>query len=198
MLRDASGELRLFASEEALLSMTGAASKDEFLEQLSSDTLPRRRISGRVHRSLKTLHRGTSEEKEVVNLTFLAAAPMFIVPGDGKEAYNRYQDSTAFADSGGTLPRMLSQVQTSSDGCGLRVTHLDGQKSVEVTGGILSLLQVTAACKPVQHGVTALQFSNVVDLVGKARSVAARPNQAVADQKLTCFRGIRRQSNTLY
>ena len=160
--------------------MTGAASKDEFLEQLSSDTLPRRRISGRIHRSLKTLHRGTSEEKEVVNLTLLAAAPMFIVPGDGKEAYNRYQDSAAFADSGGILPTMLSQIQTSSDGCGLRVTDLDGQKSVEVTGGILSLLQVTAACKPVQqHGVTSLQFSNVVDLVGKARGVAARPNQAV-------------------
>ena len=74
-LRDCSGSVTLFAAEEALLGMTKCNSKEEFLELLDQDALPRSRVCGRVHRSVKT-----EASKTYVNVVLMEAVPVFCVP----------------------------------------------------------------------------------------------------------------------
>ena len=70
-LRDASGELVLYATQAALLGMTNLSTKEEFLQCVESNSLERCRIVGRVHRSVQEQH---------INVNLIEAAPMFLVP----------------------------------------------------------------------------------------------------------------------
>lgn len=72
-LRDCSGSVSLFTAEEALLGMTKCSSKEEYLELLNQDALPRHRVCGRVHPSVKM-----EASKTYVNVVLMEAVPVFL------------------------------------------------------------------------------------------------------------------------
>ena len=91
-LKDASGQVTLFASEEALLQMTHCHDKDEFMKAFEQDVLPRHRIQGRVHRSIKV-----EQSRTYVNMVLMEAASMFTIPPEiGVDAAERYRSCLFF------------------------------------------------------------------------------------------------------
>ena len=86
-LKDASGQVTLFASEEALLQMTHCHDKDEFMKAFKQDVLPRHRIHGRVHRSIKV-----EQSRTYANMVLMEAASMFTIPPEiGVDAAERHR-----------------------------------------------------------------------------------------------------------
>lgn len=86
-LRDCSGECVLYASENALLKMTSSDDKKHFLKLLEADSLPMRRISGRVRRTKRSMDGGQA----YINVTLVDATPTFTVSKlAGEDCSTRY------------------------------------------------------------------------------------------------------------
>lgn len=132
VLRDPSGEARLFAPEEALLGLTSCNDRDEFLKLFKEDALTKKRAQCRVHRSLRDGY---------ANLHMLQGVPIFTLSTPAQKMWlgssdyvaprsisvlfcpadmPRYEDA-AFSDASSCVPATLSSLSPNSFGGGLKI-----------------------------------------------------------------------------
>ena len=132
VLRDPSGEARLFASEEALLGLTSCNDRDEFLKLFKEDALTKKRAQCRVHRSLRD---------GFTNLHMLQGVPIFTLSTPAQKLWlgssdyvaprsicvlfcpadmPGYEDA-AFSDASSCVPATLSSLSPNSCGGGLKI-----------------------------------------------------------------------------
>ncbi|CAL1161994.1 unnamed protein product, partial [Cladocopium goreaui] len=108
VLRDPSGEARLFAPEEALLGLTSCNDRDEFLKLFKEDALTKKRAQCRVHRSLRDGY---------ANLHMLQGVPIFTLSTPAQKMY----EDAAFSDASSCVPATLSSLSPNSCGGGLKI-----------------------------------------------------------------------------
>ena len=74
-MTDASGQYSSFATEKALLGMSGLQ-KEKFVEACKDGSLHLHRCNIRVSRTLRTVHNGTPSQTDYVNLVLEDASPL--------------------------------------------------------------------------------------------------------------------------
>ena len=164
LLTDASGQYSVFATEKALLGMSGLQ-KDKFIEACKDGSLHLHRSSIRVSRSLRTVHNGTSSQKDYVNLVLEDASPQFLCSIDTSDP-SKYGDSATFADAAAILPATLKTLRCDDDGGISVILEAALPRTAEALGGVSLLLRATCAQEPDNNGNNALlRYKGMVDVM---------------------------------
>ena len=169
-LIDCSGQVTLFATEKALLALSDCEDATAFVKQVEDGSLKLPRACVRVSRSIKTLHSGTPQQTDVVNMIVEDATRRFLcnVVDDPE---NRFSDSSDFVDVSAVLPACAASVESMDDG--FRVQY--GNTKVDALAGCLLLLRATKDQEPDTMGNNAvLRYIGMEDMLDEGQSKTKR------------------------